>query len=68
MIPSMQLRTLDLSPEVMRILAMTLWWCKLWKPKDRIKPLSKTNNKKNYFLPLYYVCGDKVKRKELGGG
>ena len=42
-------------------------WCKLWKPKDRRKPLSKINIKKNRFFPLYYVCGDKVKRKELEG-
>ena len=66
-IPSMEVRTLDLSPEVMRMLAVILWWCKLWKPKDRRKPLSKINIKKNRFFPLYYVCGDKVKRKELEG-
>lgn len=37
------LRTLNLSPEVMKILSRTPWWCKLWKPKDRIRPLSKIN-------------------------
>ena len=50
-IPFMELRTLDLSPEVMRMLAVLLWWYKLWKSKDRIKPLSKINIKKKSLLP-----------------
>ena len=56
-IPSMEFRTLDLSPEVMRMLAVLLRWYKLWKSKDRIKPLSKINIKKkiSYSLFIMYV-------------
>ena len=61
-IPSMELRTLDLSPEVMRMLAVLLRWYKLWKSKDRIKPLSKINIKKKISSSLfimYVVIGQK---------
>ena len=53
-IPSMEVGTLDLSPEGMRMLAVILWWYKLWKPKDRRKPLSEINIKKS-LLP-FLLC------------